>query len=87
MYIEQCQLPLFDVGKNRSVAFCRQESRPRSIQKPKFLTTNQVVQFLGLSDPYPLYKAKQGGCAYRLDAYIVVPIKRNQWEIFERRSA
>ncbi len=85
---EQCELLISELPQNlvlsNSVKGPVRRQGCDSKIKPKYLTTNDVVERLRLDSPYPLRKSRSNGCAYRSDRYIAVPVGRNRWELFQK---
>jgi hypothetical protein len=84
MIVQQCELPLFVMPRNKVVPTSRVQRRRSSVSNIRYWTTNEVIQLLNLDSPYFLRKAKANRSAYRSDRYVAVPAGRNRWELFKR---
>jgi hypothetical protein len=86
MIWQQSELPLFVQPTNSSAP--QRPHRSRKTSEPRYLTTQEVVKLLNLSNARPLYSARANGAAYRQENQIVVPAgSKNKWEIFRRDRA
>lgn len=84
MFSKQCELSLFSVSKNSSLKSVTSLSgKGSSVARPRYKTTKEVVELLGLENDYLLRKARSNGSSYRSDRYIAVPAGHNKWELFK----
>jgi hypothetical protein len=81
---QQCELK-FEAQDPSVSPTAKGASRGKRVDtKPRYLTTNEVVERLKLDSPYPLRKSRSNGSAYRSDRYVAVPAGHNRWELFRQ---